>query len=200
MMPSKRYDIILYGGPGSGKSTQAELLATSLNGVAIHVGKRLRALSKEDNPVGKKIAKAIDKGNLIPHSQMKALAKQWIAEIPTSKPIILDGATRDPGEAMWLDGVLKDQGRQAVAVYLKLPIAVAKARLIQRAKKDNRKDDLDPVAIANRVNLFKTESKTILGYYKDQNRLITIDGKLTINQIHKAILKELDQWHLAQTK
>lgn len=200
MTPSNRYDVILYGGPASGKSTQARLLAGSLDGVAIEVGKRLRELAEEDTPLGHIIADTINQGQLIPHDKMMELAKQWVMDIPDTQPVILDGATRDVGEAKYLDAVLDSLNRKAVMVYLEVPIDEVKRRIMERAKTEGRADDVDPVAVENRINYFLKESEGILDYYKSQDRLITVSGDMSVEDLAAEIKEQVIKWHSIQNK
>lgn len=187
-------DLIFYGGPASGKTTQVERLSKILHANPIHVGKRLREIASTNSPIGRTIAARIDKGRLVSHKLLVDLLKQWVAETPDNKIIISDGAPRDLSEVFLYDRILQRHGRYAIAIYLKLPQAVAKERIFTRAKKEKRADDIDPMAVRRRIQLFNEESKEILKHYKKEKRLITINADQSIAQITRDITTQIKAW------
>lgn len=129
--------IILLGVPGSGKGTQARLLARDLGMVQISTGDLLRAL--ENNPK----AEAADLQKL---SEMKAgrlvaddlIYKLAFAEISKNieagKTVVLDGAIRSVTQAKAYDEFFAQKGwdNEVVALELIMSDELSLARLTKR--------------------------------------------------------------------
>ena len=69
-----------------------------------------------------------------------------------------------------------------------------------RGKTEGRKDDMDPVAVTNRLKYFNSESKVLLDYYRKHKRLITVNGNQSIEDQFQETLDKLDKWRSTQTK
>lgn len=192
--PTGRPDIILYGGPGSGKSTQAKLLVSKLSAEHINMGGLLRKLvvgRSRDAVAAKKIMLA---GKLVPNKITDGLISKIIQKLPASRRVVLDGYPRSLAQAKFLNKLLANHGREVVMVFVKLPLSVARERLMKRATVEHRPDDLNAAALTARIRVFLHEAKSLSGLYRANHRLITVDGNQTPAQVHSAILKALKSW------
>ncbi len=189
MTPSKP-DIILYGGPGSGKSTQAIQLVKKLRAQHLNMGALLRKVAKSPSAEGKKMKEITSQGRLAPVHVTNELAKKFIHRAGKNQ-IVFDGYPRDLRQMKFLEKFLEKSDRHSVMVFIKLPISIARDRLLKRAKIEHRIDDLDPKALTRRIQVFSEQSKKLLASYRKEKRLITIDGNQTAakvaNSINKAI-------------
>ncbi len=192
MTPSRK-DIILYGGPGSGKSTQAIYLVKKLHAQHLNMGALLRKLSVSKSADGKIVKKIMAQGKLVPADIVNGLAKKFMSKVPRNQRVVFDGYPRSAAHMKFLDKLLNDAGRPVVMIYIKLPIAVAKARLLKRANIEHRADDKDPKALSGRIKVFEAQAKILLTSYKKSNRLITVNGDGTIKQVETTINKILPQ-------
>ena len=94
-MADKTYRrIILVGPPGSGKGTQAAILAEKLQITTISAGELLRAEARTGSELGKQIAARIDFGKLVPPEIIVQAMTKEIAKPENSKGYIMDGFPR----------------------------------------------------------------------------------------------------------
>lgn len=184
-------DIILYGGPGSGKSTQASSLAKKMNARHLNVGALLRKVSTSQSAEGRAVRRIIERGKLAPVTITNNLVKKFVSKTPRNQRVIFDGYPRDNIQMKFLDKLLDSTNRSAVMVYVKLPISVARERLLKRAKIEHRTDDLDPKALTSRIQVFHSQAKNLLVHYKNSDRLIVVNGDQTVKQVEIAINKAL---------
>ena len=189
MTPSKP-DIILYGGPGSGKSTQAIQLVKKLRAQHLNMGALLREVAKSSSAEGKKMKQITSQGKLAPVHITNRLAEKFIRQAGKHQ-IVFDGYPRDLCQMKFLENILEKNNRHSVMVFIKLPISVARARLLNRAKIEHRIDDLDPKALTRRIQVFSEQSKKLLASYRKQKRLITINGDQTAAKVTQSINKAI---------
>jgi len=183
-------DIILYGGPGSGKGTQAELLIKKLKAHHLNMGAEIRHLAQGRSELAKSVKVMTNTGRLIPSSITKKIAQEHI-QLAGHRPVLFDGYPRSSVQMKDLEDSLRRANRTVVMVYLKLPVSVIRARLLHRAKIECRPDDQNPIVIKRRIGIFKEQAKKLLSYFKKSRRLIIIDGDQTVTQVRQSINKAL---------
>ena len=103
-------NLILLGGPGAGKGTQAKKLIEKFQIPQISTGDILRAAVKEGTEMGRKAKEYMDSGKLVPDSVVIGIIKDRLAQADCKKGFILDGFPRTVPQAEALDKVLIDLG------------------------------------------------------------------------------------------
>ncbi len=171
--------LIILGAPGSGKGTQAKLLAEKFH--LHHISSAvLHAEIQKGTSLGKKIHTSITKGELVPNHLANPLYKK---NIPKDH-FILDGAPRDLVQARYLHHVFTPDH----IIFLNVPVTVLKKRLLKRALLEGREDDT-PAVIARRIHVYHTKTEPVLRYYK--KKLLTIDGNQKPEKIFRTLLQRL---------
>lgn len=189
----KPINIIMLGLSGSGKGTQVELLLALLEPryrmQVIATGDLFRKLKSLDTDVGNRIRDTLAKGGL-PFDDLATTL--WMHEIAVrvreDEGIIFDGAPRRVPEAENMDrflAYLERKGRTFV-LYLRVSSEEARKRLLLRG----REDDTDS-AIAARMAYFRDRVMPVIFYYRDQERLLEINGEQSIENVHKDIMQAL---------
>src|SRR3989344_3595948 len=109
------FNTIFFIGPqGSGKGTQARLLAEKLSFFYWEMGGILRAVAKEDSELGRKVKTQIDSGILLGDDDLLEVVKLRIGQMPKSQVVIFDGIPRRLWQAEFLMDYLKKHGRQKI--------------------------------------------------------------------------------------
>ena len=169
-------NIIFMGPQGSGKSTQADLLAKKLNLPHIQTGDIYRSIATQNTDLGKKIKNIMDSGGLIDDQTTYELVDKHLSEIKNG--FIIDGFPRTLSQAK------KQPFRIDKVINIKLSDEEATKRMLLR----NREDD-SPEAIAQRLKLYHQETEPILGFYRLQEKLVEVDGSGTIEEVTGLINK-----------
>ena len=190
-LKSRQPDIILYGGPASGKSTQAKLLVQKLRCPHMNMGQLLRNAMRDKIHNYQKIAKYMQAGKLVPEVVSVKLVKKFINQTNKKSRIVFDGYPRRMKQVRVLEPLLKKLGRESVMIFIDLPARVAKSRIQKRAEIENRLDDAIPKVINERIKIFREKFKDVLKYYRNRNALIKINGNQSREAIHKDILKAI---------
>ncbi len=199
--------IILLGPPGSGKGTQAKLLAERIRVPHISTGDILRAAKGTE--LGDRASEYMNRGELVPDSILIAMIEDRLANPDCTSGCILDGYPRTIPQADALNRILAGLDMR---INLVINIDVPDDRLITRLsarrvcecgatyqltfnppKKEGvcdlcggtlcQRDDDTEESVRNRLLVYKRETKPLIEYYENLGLLTTIDGSGSIKDI-----------------
>lgn len=186
---------ILIGPPGSGKGTQAELLANRLHVPHISGGDLLRATAVQAGEQAAVIRAKLDNGEIITDSFVMALIESRLSQPDCRDGAVLDGCVRTSEQAVALDRIISDRKGVISVIVLHLSDQVAAARLAARfsavaAGQGQRSDDAGAV-IPKRQLLYKSITEPVIDYYRTRSPVIDIDGDQPILAVHDQIMRGL---------
>jgi adenylate kinase len=174
-------NLIILGAPGSGKGTQAELIAQKYHLKHITGGALLRQEVESGSPKGVLIGHIMNKGGLVPFQTITSITEPVI--IDHKDAFILDGSPRDIDQATYLtDFFDEEQITLRQVFYLSVPTDKLVDRLMARAKQESRGDD-NLETIKARFTVFEQETLPVIEYYQSRGILTEIDGDRSIPDI-----------------
>jgi adenylate kinase len=178
--------VLLFGGPGAGKGTQARQLSATLGVPHISSGDLLRERHREGAWLS-----AMDRGDLLPNDEVSELVFARLAEADAEAGAVLDGYPRTVAQAHALDAWLAQSGgRIKTAIYLQVPDDALMQRIVGRREVSQRGDD-NATTAARRVEVFLKELPGVLAHYEAQGLLHRIDGTRSVEQVQHAISQAL---------
>lgn len=181
-------NILLFGPPGVGKGTQADILKEKYHLVHISTGDIFRKHIKNETKLGILAKSFIDKGNLVPDDVTIKMLKTAVNKVPHAYGIIFDGFPRTRAQAIALDAFLEESGETIDGmITIEVPTSLLIARLLERGKTSGRSDDQDEHKILNRFNEYYTKTEILKDYYQSQNKYFGIDGVGDIKEITKRL-------------
>ncbi|MGB0956282.1 MAG: adenylate kinase [Panacagrimonas sp.] len=185
--------IILLGAPGSGKGTQGEKLVQRYGIPKVSTGDALRAAVKAGTELGQKAKAAMDAGELVADEIVIGIVKERLTQADAAKGYILDGFPRNKAQAEVLDGLLQELNQPAIekAVHLHVHDHEIVRRLLERAEKEGRQDDKEEV-IRHRIEVYNAETKPLLDYYDQQDKLVMVEGIGDLDEIFNRIQSVLN--------
>lgn len=211
-------NVILIGAQGSGKGTQADLLAGELGLPHVSSGDLFRQAMAEKTELGLKVKTYMDRGELVPDDLTVAMILSRLLMPDCTGGVILDGFPRTVAQEQALDDELQKVGKQIDLVfYLEVPreelLARLSGRYICRANQHvynvntrppktpgvcdidgsllyQRPDDTGE-AVQRRLNIFFGETINLLGYYREQGKLVVVDGNRSIEQVRASLLEAM---------
>lgn len=183
--------LILFGGPGSGKGTQAAILTTLLRIPHISTGDILRAERAAGTPLGQQAQSYMDRGELVPDQVIVDMVANRLQQPDTASGWLLDGFPRNVAQAAVFEEMLKSIHQDYdYLLFLDVPAAILQERALNRAKQaangQQRSDDT-PETILKRVEVYERETLPMIRQYMSHPKFVHIDGTRTIEEVTAAI-------------
>jgi len=200
--------IIIFGPQGSGKGTQAELIARRHSWPYVSTGDIFRYHLKNQTALGKKVAEYINAGRLVPDELTNKIVQDRINQPDCVVGFVLDGYPRNRSQLEFLNSITKID----FAIVIEISDTEAVKRLGGRLackcglsyhlefnppKKPGicdkcgdtlfRRDDDEPKAIKKRLEIYHEETEPLLAVYKEQGILYQVDGSKSIEEVYKQV-------------
>jgi len=173
---------LIIGAPGSGKTTDAEIIAKNNPDTIAHfsTGELLRDEVASGSELGKTIDSYISKGNLVP---LDIVINTIVSAIKSSdkETILIDGFPRSEEQMKALDEILEKENEVELKSVIEVVVSedVAKERVLGRAR---GADDNEEV-FKNRMKVYTDPLPAIQKFYEEKNLLQKIDGERSIEEI-----------------
>jgi adenylate kinase len=214
-MTSEALFLVLLGGPGAGKGTQAERLSDALAIPQVSTGDLFRENLKNDTELGLLAKGYMERGELVPDEVTVAMVRERLSRPDASAGVILDGFPRTIAQAEALGSLLADLGSKlAVVPYIKVSEDVLLARLAGRwtcrkcgamyhqlfgppektgvcdrcgGELYQRPDDT-PETQKHRIKVYFEQTAPLIDYYREKGLLVEVDGGPGIDEIQAELL------------
>ncbi|MBM4131197.1 nucleoside monophosphate kinase [bacterium] len=204
---------VIMGIQGSGKGTQARLLATEYGLVHISMGEVFRGHIRAGTRLGETIRELVAGGHLVPDTIVNQVLRTRLGEGDCESGFVLDGYPRDLAQAIYL---LEQVPLDAV-INVVVPDRVVTARMLARrvcadCGRDwnlhgtpprtsgvcddcgggiRARDDDNPAAIAARLADFHAQTAPVLGFFREHGLVVDVDGILKPDQVQDEIRRKL---------
>lgn len=186
-------NIVLFGKPGAGKGTQAEILKENYNLTHLSTGDIFRFNIKNNTPLGTLAKQFIDKGELVPDELTIKMLESEVEKTPKAAGFLFDGFPRTIAQAEALDSYLASKNQTITAtIALEADDEVLVKRLLERGKTSGRSDDQDEEKIRNRYQEYNEKTAPLIDFYKSQNKFFAVDGIGSVIEVTQRLSKVID--------
>ena len=188
------WNLLLFGPPGAGKGTQAELLQKKYDLLHLSTGEVIRQNIKQGTPLGIEAEQQMAGGGLVSDELVCSIIGDYAARNAEAKGVLYDGFPRTTPQAEEFDKILGAQGQSVTAmIAMSIPDTVIFERILNRAKVSGRADDQDPAVIQGRIDAYNRQTAVVADFYKKQGKYYEVDGTGTIEEVNAAICTLIDQ-------
>lgn len=210
--------VVLMGGPGAGKGTQAKQLEQALGLPQVATGDLFRENLKNQTELGKLAQTYMDAGELVPDEVTVAMVKERLKRPDAAKGVLFDGFPRTLSQANALADLLAEMGASVgIVPYIHVEPELLLQRLAGRwtcvqcghvyhvlfsppkvpgicdrdgSKLYQRDDDTEETQ-RRRIEVYFRQTAPLLDYYRDQGLLVEINGDQSIEQVHEDLVKAI---------
>ncbi len=214
-MPTDALYLVLLGGPGAGKGTQAERLSTTLDIPQVSTGELFRENLKKDTELGLLAKGYMERGELVPDEVTVGMVRERLSQPDAAKGAILDGFPRTVAQAKALEELMIAMGTElAVVPYIRVDEDILLARLAGRwtckscgamyheifsppvqaglcdkcgSELYQRPDDT-PETQEHRIKVYFEQTAPLIDYYREKGLLAEVDGRPGIDEIQAKLL------------
>ncbi len=156
--------ILLAGPQGSGKTTQAKMIAQKYGLHFISAGDLLRNFAQSGSDEGDQVKEDMENGEFVDDGVAARLVKEEIGRSSNGK-FILDGFPRRFSQLKYVSPHFDR------VISLEVPEKEVVSRMLARGRVDDT-----PEAIQERLRLYHVETEPVLDYYNQQGKLIKVDA------------------------
>lgn len=183
--------VVLMGLPGSGKGTQAKVLAEREGYTHFSTGDIFKELRNGDGPLSAYVKSAYDAGKLLPDWFATYLFADVLLKLPQDSGVVCDGYPRSVGQAEVFDNTMTWLSRPYKVLYLEVSKEEALRRQLSRATVENRPDSQTPEQIEARFEEYKRNTEPVLEFFREKGLLVTLDGEKTPDEVSLLIQEAL---------
>ncbi len=211
-------NIILLGPPGAGKGTQSKYLEDRFQLKQLSSGDMLRHAVATGSEIGLVAKTFMESGKLVPDDVVLGIVFEAIGALPQDLPgFILDGFPRTVQQAAELDDHLASHNKTIDAVivvdvsddqlvkrisgrftcascgevyndFFRIPKSEGICERCGSTAFKRRSDD-NPETVRQRLQVYHTQTKPLIDYYRGKGKLQAIDGELPIEEVNRRINK-----------
>ncbi len=183
---------IIIGPQGSGKGTQAELLARRYDFVHISIGDIFRWHVGHHTKLGARINRITSEGRLVPDEIVETVIRDRLEMHDWNYGFILDGFPRTKPQALYLF----ENWNLDYAVYLDVPDEVVRDRVLNRARIGEgggftKRADDNPEALKMRLREYHEKTRPLLDLFEERRMLLTVDANRPIEGVYQSIVAGL---------
>ncbi|KGJ70937.1 putative Adenylate kinase [Bradyrhizobium diazoefficiens SEMIA 5080] len=165
--------------------------------VQLSTGEMLRAAVAAGTPVGLKAKEIMASGGLVPDDVVVGIISDRIDQPDAKNGFILDGFPRTVPQAEALDELLRQKHLKLDAV---IELRVNESALLSRVEtrvaqmrergEEVRLDDT-PEVLTKRLASYRSQTEPLIHYYSERRKLSTIDGMMAIDEVTRAVHRQL---------
>ena len=182
--------IVFFGPPGSGKGTQAKLLAKELNILHLSTGDILRDKLTHGDSLSIKLKKIMSSGNLVSDEILNQIIANKLISDECSNGYILDGYPRTISQSEFLLSFSKNNNLDLDIIFnFKIDFKLVEDRIILRSKEEQRSDDNIDV-IKTRLDKYIEETYPVSQFFSENfsQNFFTIDASQEVSKIQKELI------------
>lgn len=169
--------VLIIGRPGSGKGTQAQLLAKRLGWIRLSSGDRIKEIRDGNEPFSARVREMYDKGTLLPDWFADYLLESGLLELESHVGVVAEGFGRTESQAKHFNEIISWLGRKLLVLNLDVSEGEARRRMLERGKTQDRPDSDGEEKITERFTKFREQTEPGLAFFRELGLVVEINGE-----------------------
>lgn len=175
--------ILLIGRPGSGKGTQAKLLAERLGWTRLSSGDRIKQIRDGNEPFSARVREMYDKGTLLPDWFADYLLENGLLGLEPYVGVVLEGFGRTESQAKHFCEIISWLGRNLMVINLEVSEEEVIRRMAERAKVEDRPDSNSEENVRMRLTQFTEQTAPAIEHFRKCGLVSDIDGEVSPGEV-----------------
>lgn len=215
-------DLIFFGPPGSGKTSQAHKLTHIYDMAVFDLQFELQKTIKGDNILGRKVKQLLNSGQVIPSEILQQVVENYLKNITNDKPIIFDGFPKNLAQTDFFNRLISQHKRNFVAILFNVGddhalIRITKKKIctycqtiysadstLETCEKCDHdlkliKED-NIVGMKLRLSNYYQETAPIVSMYEKMGKLISINADQSEEEVYNTVTDRLEAFGLDKKK
>ena len=184
-------NIVFFGPPGSGKGTQAKLIANEFNISHLSTGDILREKLNDEDDLSLKLKEIMSSGNLVSDELLNKIIADKLISNDCENGFILDGYPRTKTQLNFFLSFTKGNKIELNLIFdFKINFKIVEERIISRSHQEQRSDDTLDV-IKTRLDMYTNETYPVSQFFSSNftENYFIIDAAQEVSQIQKELIK-----------
>ena len=209
-----KLSLIILGPQGSGKGTQAALVAQHFKVPKFSMGDTLRTVAASGTPLGQRIIPILKEGNLISLEDTKAVIAEGVRQLNPMEGIVIEGVPRSLEQVEPIEQILAEYGlakpwlielqisdrtagqrvgKRKICSACQHPAGQSDTKCVRCGSKLIRRTDEDEEILNNRLAVYHRETEPVIEHFNELGRHIAIDGEPPVREVYEAILRSIER-------
>jgi len=208
--------VILFGPPGSGKGTQADLVERHYGFPKISTGDLLRRAVQDRTPLGIRAEEMMNRGELVADDIVNGLVRERIISPDAERGYVLDGFPRNLAQVHSLESMDGERSEVVIEIDVDRETLVERMqgrltcrncgavtnRRLRKPRTEGRcdvcggelyqRDDDRPEVISERLRVYRETTEKVRAHYQAKGVFHRVDGAASVDEVFGRIRAVLD--------
>ena len=187
------FNIVLFGAPGSGRSTQGKAIAKAFGLEYVSTGEMLKEELQNDPEGTRMYLEIIEKGEFVPDEVVVQLIEKKLAKTKHAKGFLFKGFPRNLVQSYILDGLLKKHGSSiSQCIELDVPVLEVIRRIDERSHSSSDLTYSTTTSkIVKRLQIYEGKTLPVIERYNQRNGVIKVNGVGTLDEVYQRLSFEI---------
>ncbi len=187
------FNIVLFGLPGSGRSSQGKAIAKAFGLEYVSTGEMLKEELKNNSETAQKYLEIIERGEFVPDEVVVQLIEKKLAKTKHAKGFLFKGFPRNLVQSYILDGLLKKHGwATSQCIELVVPVLEVIRRIDERSHSDvDLAYHTTTSKIVQRLQIYESKTLPVIEKYSQRHLVTKVDGVGTIDEVFQRLSFEI---------
>lgn len=187
------FNIVLFGSPGSGRSTQGKAIAKAFGLEDVSTGEMLKEELQNNPEIARKYLEVIERGEFVPDEVVVQLIEKKLAKTKHSKGFLFKGFPRNLVQSYILDGLLKKHGSAiSQCIELEVPVLEVIRRIDERSHSGvDLAYSTTTSKIVKRLQIYENKTIPVIEKYSQRHIVIKVDGVGTLDEVFQRLSFEI---------